>query len=314
MYAVITRRLLTLPIMIILATFLVYLLPYLSGLEPAEVILRTRVGERELSDEVIEAYKQEMGLDQPLIVQYVKWLSRLLQGDLGVSYVGRISVAGILLRGFKVTVVLALFTVMIAFIIAIPLGVLGAIFSESWIDNLVAAISQIGVAIPEYFIASILILVFALYLGWFPSAGWDGPRYVILPIITISLRPIAYFTRLTRASMIEVMNKDFIRASRAKGLTEFQTIWRHALRNSLIPIVTYAAMWLASLLGGVIIIEVIFAIPGIGRTMYQAVLTSDFPLLQAGLVILVSLTVIINALTDLVYIVLNPAISLESMN
>jgi peptide/nickel transport system permease protein len=299
--------------MIILATLLVYLLPYLSGMDPAEVILRTRIGERDLSDEAIEAFKKEMGLDQPLVVQYFKWLSRLLQGDLGVSYVGRISVAGILIRGFKVTVVLALLTVMIAFIVAIPLGVLGAIFSGSWIDSLVATISQIGVAIPEYFIASVLILVFALYLGWLPSAGWQGPRYIIMPVFTLSLRPIAYFTRLTRSSMIEVMNKDFIRATRAKGLTELQTLWRHALRNSLIPIVTYAAMWLASLLGGVIIIEVIFAIPGIGRTMYQAVLTSDFPLLQAGLVVLVSLTVIINALTDVVYFVLNPAISLESL-
>jgi peptide/nickel transport system permease protein len=297
--------------MLVLASFLIFLVPLLSGTDPSEVILRARIGERELTQETVEQFRHELGLDRPLTLQYVSWLGRLLRGDLGVSYVSRVPVGGILWRGFKITAVLASLSVSLAFAIAIPLGVLAAVNSGRWLDNLISGATQTGVAVPEYWLAPVLVLVFALYLGWLPSAGWRGPLHVILPTLTLALRPIAYFTRLTRTAIIEVLHKDYIRAARARGLTEFQTFWRHALRNSLIPVVTYAAIWLTSLLGGAVIVEVIFAVPGIGRVLYQAVQTTDLPLLQAGLMVLVGLTVVIYTLTDLVYIALNPAISLE---
>jgi peptide/nickel transport system permease protein len=155
-----------------------------------------------------------------------------------------------------------------------------------------------------------LILLFALSLGWLPSAGWGGPLFIIMPAFTLALRPIAYFTRMTRATMIEVLGMDFVRAARARGLTRSQAVWRHALRNALIPVVTLAALWFASLLGGAVIVEVIFSIPGLGRIMYDAAIASDIPLLQAGLVLIVAITLTINTLTDLTYIILNPAVRL----
>jgi len=157
-----------------------------------------------------------------------------------------------------------------------------------------------------------LILVFALKLNWLPSAGWRGPLFIIMPALTLSLRPIAYFTRLTRETMIEVLQKDFIRAARAKGLSESQVIWRHAVRNSLIPVITMITLWMAGLLGGSVIVEVIFGVPGIGRVMYEAVLAKDLPVVQAGVVLITGLAIIVNTLTDLGYIALNPAIRLET--
>jgi peptide/nickel transport system permease protein len=179
------------------------------------------------------------------------------------------------------------------------------------LDNLIAVITQTGVAIPEYWFAPVLILIFSLKLGWLPSAGWRGPLFIIMPALTLALRPISYFTRLTRETMIEVMQKDYIRAARAKGLSEAQIIWKHALRNSLIPVVTLITLWLAGLLGGSVIVEVIFAVPGIGRVMYEAVLASDLPVVQTGVVLITGLAVIINTVTDLGYIILNPAIRLD---
>jgi peptide/nickel transport system permease protein len=207
--------------------------------------------------------------------------------------------------------ILSLVSLAIAIIISIPLGVLSAINPGKWMDNLIATLTQTGVAIPEYWFAPVIILIFALKLGWLPSAGWRGPLFIIMPAMTLALRPISYFTRLTRETMIEVMQKDFVRAARAKGLSEWQIIWRHALRNSLIPVVTMITLWLAGLLGGSVIVEVIFAVPGIGRVMYEAVLASDLPVVQAGVVLITGLAIVINTLTDLGYIVLNPTIRLD---
>jgi peptide/nickel transport system permease protein len=211
----------------------------------------------------------------------------------------------------KVTLILSLVSLLLSIIIAIPLGVLAALRPGKWLDNLIAILTQTGVAIPEYWFAPVLILVFSLKLGWLPSAGWRGPLFIIMPALTLALRPISYFTRLTRETMIEVMQKDYVRAARAKGLSETQIIWRHGLRNSLIPVVTLITLWLAGLLGGSVIVEVIFAIPGIGRVMYDAVIASDLPVVQAGVVLITGLAVIINTLTDLGYILLNPAIRLK---
>lgn len=313
MYALIVRRLIVLPIMLLLASLVVFMVPYLSDVDPAMAILRARVSERELTPETVDRFKAEYGLDRPLMVQYLGWLGRLVRGDLGVSYVSRVPVAEILMQGLRITVVLTSISVGVAFIIAIPLGVLAATRPGGWLDTVIATVSQTGVAIPEYWLAPILILVFALWLGWLPSAGWRGPLFVIMPVMTLALRPIAYFTRLTRATMIDVLSMQFIRAARARGLTKFQAIWRHALRNALIPVITLATLWLAALLGGSVIVEVIFAVPGLGRILYDAVVANDLPLIQAGLVLIVSLAVIINTLTDLTYIILNPAIRLEGV-
>lgn len=310
MYSLMIRRLLILPILLLLVSLIAFLYPYFSGIDPTTSILRSRIGEREQTPEIVAAVKTELGLDRPLFFQYLNWLGDIFKGDLGKSFVSQAPVGEVLARGLKVTLILSMVSLAIAIIISIPLGVISAIHPGKWLDNLVATLTQTGVAIPEYWFAPVIILIFALKLGWLPSAGWRGPEFIVMPAITLALRPISYFTRLTRETMIEVMQKDYVRAARAKGLSESQIIWRHALRNSLIPVVTMITLWLAGLLGGSVIVEVIFAVPGIGRVMYSAVLASDLPVVQAGVVLITGLAIIINTLTDLGYIMLNPAIRL----
>jgi len=311
MYTLIIRRLLILPILLILVSLIAFLYPYISGLDPTSAILRSRIGEREQTPEIVAAIREDLGLDRPLVFQFVNWIEHIFRGDLGNSYISQAPVGEILFRGLKVTLILSLVSLLLSILVSIPLGVFSALKPGKWLDNLIAVLTQTGVAVPEYWFAPVLILVFSLKLGWLPSAGWRGPLFIIMPALTLALRPISYFTRLTRETMIEVMQKDYIRAARAKGLSETQIIWRHALRNSLIPVVTLITLWLAGLLGGSVIVEVIFAVPGIGRVMYEAVLANDLPVIQAGVVLITGLAVAINTLTDLAYIVLNPAIRLE---
>lgn len=310
MYSLIIRRLLILPVLLVLVSLIAFLYPYISGIDPTSSILRSRIGEREQTPQIIAAVREELGLDKPLMVQFVKWIEHMFKGDMGTSFISRTPVSTILFRGLKITLILSLVSLAVAIIISIPLGVFSALRPGKWLDNVIAILTQTGVAVPEYWFAPVMILIFALQLRWLPSAGWRGPLFIVLPALTLALRPIAYFTRLTRETMIEVMQKDFIRAARAKGLSEFNIIWRHALRNSLIPVVTLITLWLAGLLGGSVIVEVIFAIPGIGRVMYDAVLAHDLPVVQAGVVLITGLAIVINTVTDLAYIVLNPTIRL----
>src|SRR3990172_313427 len=277
MYTLIIRRLLILPILLILVSLIAFLYPYISGLDPTSAILRSRIGEREQTPEIVAAIREDLGLDRPLVFQFVNWVEHIFRGDLGNSYISQAPVGEILFRGLKVTLILSLVSLLLSILVSIPLGVFSALKPGKWLDNLIAVLTQTGVAVPEYWFAPVLILVFSLKLGWLPSAGWRGPLYIIMPAVTLALRPIAYFTRLTRETMIEVMQKDYICAVRAKGVSELQVIWRHAFRNSLIPVVTMITLWLAGLLGGSVIVEVIFAVPGIGRIMYDAVLASDLP-------------------------------------
>jgi peptide/nickel transport system permease protein len=311
MYSLMIRRLLVIPILLLLVSVVAFLFPYFTGTDPTGPILRSRIGEREQTPEIIAAIRADLGLDQPLPIQYFKWLAHIAKGDLGTSFVSQAPVGAILFRGLKVTVILSLVALAFSILVSLPLGVLSALNPGKWLDNLIATITQTGVAIPEYWFAPVIILIFALKLHWLPSAGWRGPLFIIMPALTLALRPISYFTRLTRETMIEVMQKDYIRAARAKGLSESRIIWMHALRNSLIPVVTLISLWLAGLLGGSVIVEVIFAVPGIGRVMYDAVIANDLPVVQTGVVLITGLAVVINTLTDLSYILLNPAIRLS---
>ncbi|HET8998812.1 MAG TPA: ABC transporter permease [bacterium] len=310
MCGLVVRRLAVLPILLMFVSLLVFFLPRLAGVDPTFAILHARVPDRNPDPEVLQRIRVELGLDRPMPFRFLNWLERLGRGDLGYSYVTRQPVAGLLREGLSVTATLVGLCLALAVAVAIPLGVVAAVRPGKWLDNLIAIASQVGVAVPEYWIALLLILLFAQRLGWLPSAGWRGPAYMIMPVLTLAFRPIAYFAWATRAAVIEAMKMDYIRAARARGLTRTQTIWVHALRNALIPVVTLVALWLAGMLGGSVIVEVIFGIPGIGLVLYSAVLATDLPLIQAGLVFLISLAVVINTLADLAYVALNPAIRL----
>ena len=308
------HRLIFLPLILVMASVVIFLLPYLTGIDPTMAVIRARVGERVLTEESIARLRTELELDRSLPVQYLQWVGRLVRGDLGFSYVSRAPVGVIILRGLRVTALLSITSLLLAIALALPLGIWAAMRPGSQIDIFVTITSQVGVAIPQYVLAPLLILIFAVWLRWLPSAGWRGPLFIILPVLTLTLRPLAYFTQTMRAAMLEVLSADYIRTARAKGLTIGQIIRHHALPNALIPVVTLIALWLASLLGGSVIVEVIFAIPGLGRILYDAVLAGDIPLIQAGLMVIVTLAILINTLTDLLYMFLNPAIRLGDVD
>lgn len=294
-------------LMLLVASALVFCLPYLAGLDPARAVLTARVGERSLSQTQFAAMQHELGLDRSLLAQYGIWLAGVLRGDWGVSLVSRTPVVLLIGQGLKVTACLALLSVTLALLLSLFLGSLAARFEGRFLDTCITTFSQAGVALPEFWLAPLLILLFALELSWLPSAGWRGPSYYVLPVLTLMMRPLAYFVTLVRSSLLEVLGSDYIRSARAKGLPEFMVLYKHALRNALIPLLTLASSWLAGLLGGSVIVEVIFAVPGMGRLIYEAALASDLPLLQASLLMLIALTLLITTLTDQLYRWINPS-------
>ena len=304
------RRLTLLPLLLAVASILIFAMPYMIGLDPIKSIVRARIGERDISPEAVERFRVELGLDQPLPVQYAAWIGQLAHGDLGYSYVSRTPVSEIIWRGFRITALLATSTITLAFILAVPLGVVAALNQGRWVDRLLVLLAQAGVVVPSYVLGPLLVLIFALQWGVLPSAGWRGPSYMVLPILTLLMRPLAYFLQVTRASMLTILTEDYVRTARAKGLPKRIVVIVHVLRNSAIPVITLAGVWLGSSIGGSVIVEVIFSIPGLGRIMYDAAIAGDLPLLQAGLILFISIVVFVNTLTDFVYAWLNPTIRL----
>ncbi|MFF2298397.1 ABC transporter permease [Arthrobacter sp. NPDC058127] len=289
-------------------SFLVFLIPYLTPGDPARKILQARTGELNLDPSAVEAARVRYGLDKPVIEQYWNWVQNALHGDLGLSYTSRTQVSDLVGSALAVTTSLAVAALFIALVAALPLGSLAAIRRGKASDIAITTVTQGFVALPEYWVAPVLVLVFALKLGILPSAGWTGPASMILPAVTLSLRPLSYFTQVTRASMVDVLESPHLTAARSRGLSFAQAMLRHGLRNGLLPVVTLFSIWLAGLLGGSVVIEVIFAVPGMGRLLYQAVTDGDVPVIQAGIVCIVALTVLITTLTDLLYALINPTV------
>ena len=185
MYALIIRRLILLPLLLILVALVAFLYPYISGIDPTSAILRSRIGEREQTPEIVAAVRGDLGLDRPLAYQFINWVQHIFKGDLGLSYVSQTPVGEILFRGLKVTLTLSLISLFLSILVSIPLGVLSGLNPGKWLDNLIAIVTQTGVAIPEYWFAPMLVLLFSLKLGWLPSAGWRGPLFIIMPALTL---------------------------------------------------------------------------------------------------------------------------------
>lgn len=302
------RRFLVLLVTLASVSFLVFLIPYLTPGDPARKILRAQTGEQNLDPAAVEAARIRYGLDKPVLEQFWDWLKKALQGDLGVSYTSRTEVSDMVGSALAVTATLAITALLIALLVALPLGSLAAIRRGKASDVAITTVTQGLVALPEYWVAPVLVLMFALNLGVLPSAGWTGPASMVLPAVTLSLRPMSYFTQVTRASMVDVLESPHLTAARSRGLSFAESLLRHGLRNGLLPVVTLFSVWLAGLLGGSVVVEVIFAIPGTGRLLYQAVTGGDIPVIQAGIVCIVALTVLITTLTDLLYTLINPTV------
>lgn len=282
-------------------------------------IIDTLAGDEAIEDPVVRAaLEKEFGLDQPIYVQYVQWLKKIAVGDFGNSLITRRPVTVELLERIPATVYLALVGIALSLLIAIPLGTIAAVRRNSAADYGAQISSLIGISIPEFWFAILCILLFALHLDLLPSSGYVSPGedfgmsvwYLILPAIAIGFRQAAYTTRLTRSSMLDEIHKDYVDTARSLGLPESKVIYKYTLRNALIPTITISGLQLANLLGGTVVLETIFAWPGIGLTIYQAIQLRDYPVIQAGVLVLGVTVVLINLLVDLLYRVLNPRVGL----
>jgi peptide/nickel transport system permease protein len=282
-------------------------------------IIDTLVGTEGINDpEVRKILEKEYGLDQPVYIRYAKWLFRAVQGDFGMSLVTRRPVAVELLTGIPATVYLAVVGISLSMLNAVPLGTIAAVKRNTAIDYTAQVTSLIGISIPEFWFAILCVLFFSLYLGWLPSSGFANPfedpwaslKFLILPAAAIGFRQAAYTTRLTRSSMLDEMNKEYVDTARSVGLSEGKVIFKYTLRNAMIPTITISGLQLANLLGGTVVLESIFAWPGIGRAIFEAIIQRDYPLVQAGVLVLGCIVVVMNLLVDLTYRMLNPRVKL----
>ena len=310
----IRRLLAVLPVLLVVSLLVFFMLRLAPG-DPAAVI----AGNNATSEDIANI-RTHMGLDKPIAVQYVLWMGQVLQGDLGYSYYLSKPVTALVAQRMEPTLSLALGTVLLAVCIAVPLGSLAAWRMGGWLDRGLSAFSVAGFSVPVFVIAYLLIYVFAMQLQWLPVQGykpisgtqsqgtWAWMRQLILPWLTLSTVYVALIARITRASVSEALQEDFIRTARAKGLAESTVLVRHALANAAVPIVTVVGIGVALLIGGVVVTETVFAIPGLGSLTVDAVLNRDFPVIQ-GLVLLFSLSyVLINLLVDTSYVWLDPRI------
>ena len=307
------RRLTALMVTLLVASLLIFLLLEILPGDPAAVILG--VGAQE---DTLRALRAELGLDLPAPVRYLNWLGEVLQGDLGRSYTYDTSVQELLLNRVELSLPLALLAILLSTGIAIPLGVFAASRHRKVADTGIMGFAQLGVAVPNFWFAILLILLFSVKLGWFSAggfAGWDAgwiPAFksLVLPAVALALPQAAILARVTRSSVLETVQEDYIRTARAKGLSRSQALWRHAVRNALIPVVTILGLQLSFLLAGTIIIENVFYLPGVGRLLFQAIAQRDLMVVKNLVLVLAATVVLINFLVDLLYAVLDPRLRL----
>jgi peptide/nickel transport system permease protein len=302
---IIRRFIYVLPV-IVGVSVAVFLMIHLIPGDPAQI-----VAGMEASQEDIAGVRRALGLDQPIYVQYFKFVARAAVGDFGVSFrTGREVIAEIGYR-YTNTLLLGFAAIVVAVVFGGLTGIVSAVKRFSAFDNVSMLVSLVGVSMPTFFLGLLLMLVFSVYLGWLPLAGKETWLHLILPAITLGTPSAAVVSRLTRSSLLEVLQQDYIRTARAKGLAEVVVIHSHAIQNALIPVVTVIGLQLGYLLGGAVVTETVFAWPGIGRLIVQSILARDFPVVQAAVLILAITFVLLNLLTDLFYRVLDPRISLR---
>jgi peptide/nickel transport system permease protein len=311
MYAFLARRLLaTIPVLLVVAV-LVFLMLRLTPGDPAAILAGDAAG-----PEQIARIRATLGLDRSVPEQFVIWVGQMLTGDLGESFYYKSKVTTLIGQRLEPTLSLALITIVIAVLVAVPLGVLAAWRFGGWFDRLLMGFSVLGFSVPVFVLAYMLIWLVSLKLGWLPVQGYQrlsggvGPwlRQLILPAITLSVIYIALIARVTRASVLETLGEDYIRTARAKGLPEIKVLLRHALRNAAVPIVTVIGIGIALLIGGVVVTESVYASPGLGRLTVDAVLARDFPTVQGVIIFFSVIYVMINLLVDLSYVFFDPRI------
>ncbi|NEW90964.1 ABC transporter permease [Rhodopseudomonas sp. BR0M22] len=306
----IRRVLAAIPVMGVVALF-VFLLLRLTPGDPAAII----AGDSATPEQLMRI-RATLGLNEPLYVQFFTWIGRLLHGDLGVSLISQVPVLKMIGQRIEPTITVALATIVVSVIVAVPLGVVAAWKHGTWIDRCVMGLSVIGFSVPVFVIGYVLIQVFAIELRWFPVQGFRslsrglGPfvERLVLPTLTLSFIYIALIARMTRAAMLDVLGEDYVRTARAKGITESRVLLRHALRNAAVPVITVIGTGFALLISGVVVTESVFNLPGIGRLTVDAVLARDYPVIQGMILLTSGIYVGVNLLIDLAYTLLDPRI------
>lgn len=310
---IVVKLLQAVPVMLIISILAFLLLSLLPG-DPAVIIAGDQA-----SPAAIARVRQQLGLDRPYLEQIAIWLSNLARGNFGSSLILNQSVLSAVGERLPVTLSLAALSLAFTIPVGIFLGSLAAYFRRTWVDSAVMAIALLGVSVPAFWIAILGIVLFSVKLGWVPSSGFvplsQGPGLwfssLVLPALILSLFKIGFLARMTRAAMLEVLNQDYIRTARAKGMSEWQTVGKHALRNALILIITAAGILVSAAIGGSVIIEQVFALPGIGRMVVQAIMARDYPLVQGTMLILGFSIVMINLLADVLYAWADPRVRHE---
>jgi ABC-type dipeptide/oligopeptide/nickel transport system permease component len=310
----INRILYLIPVLFILTVAVFSLVHCLPG----DVIDILAGQEGVIDPAVRQALEHEYGLNKPLYTQYFIWLNHVLHGDFGTSQVTRRPIALEIFKRIPATLYLAIVGTVISLLIAVPLGTIAAVKRNTAVDYAAQFLSLVGISIPEFWFALLCVLFFSLYLGWLPSSEYYSPfdhlglsiQHMILPAAALGIRQAAITTRLTRSTMLDEVQKEYVDTARSLGLPERKVIYQYTLRNAMIPTLTISGLQLAQLLGGTVVIETIFAWPGVGRTLFEAIISRDFPVIQAGVLILGIAVVVINLLVDLMYRVLNPRVRL----
>ena len=293
------------------ATVAVFLLMRAIPGDPAQIALGVNA-----SPELLEETRRQLGTDRPLSVQYVDWVTGLPQGNFGISYVTRQDISPLIVDRVQVSLILVMLSMVVALLIAIPFGTLAAVRHRRPSGVLISGISQLGVAIPGFLAGILLVVVFAVGLGWLPSNGWTPPgedfgdflRRLVLPVAALASVQGAILTRYVRSAVLEVMSEDYLRTARAKGLGPLEALVRHGLRNASIPVLTVTSVQLAALIVGAVVVERVFVIPGLGSMLLDAVGNRDMLTVQSVVMVLVAITLIINLVVDLLYTVLDPRI------
>ena len=310
------RRVLLFIPTLLLATLIVFVLFFIVPGDAAMMILTGEEGTGAVTDEDIAKLRHELGLDRPLHVQYSSWVWGILHGDLGESIWYRVPVIDELKEKFAVTLQLSVMAIIMAMVVAVPLGMISAVKQDTLPDYLSRTFSLIGIALPTFWLALLMIYALAYGFNWLPPLGyatlWEDPllnlTQLIFPALALAFHDLAFTSRVTRSSMLEVLREDYVRTARSKGLREFAVIGRHALKNAILPVVTVSGYQFARLLGGVIIIETIFVVPGLGAFLIESIQHRDFVVLQAVIVLTAAVVLTLNLVIDLFYGVLDPRI------
>ena len=310
LFVILRRVLATVPVMAVVAVVVFLMLRVTPG-DPAAVLAGDNA-----TLEQIERIRTNLGLDRPIHEQFVGWIVRLAKGDLGTSIFTQLPVTTLIGQRVEPTLMLALTTVTFSVLIAVPLGVLAAWKAGTWVDRLIMVVAVVTFSFPVFVLGYILIYQFGISLRWLPTQGyrspfdglWEFVRHMTLPTVALSSIYIALITRITRASVLETLNEDYIRTARAKGQTEAKVLFRHALKNAAVPIVTIIGIGIALVIGGAVVTETVFNLPGLGRLVVDAILRRDYPIIQGLILVFSSVYILINLLVDILYTLLDPRI------